>query len=199
MFDNAGVNTRYTTSILHQLSAADCRYTANFCEENVWWLVKSLVSAGIAPERQRVLFFSNALRQVLLLQQAAAPPGQVLAWDYHVVLQVADDQGDWILDLDSRLPFPVPAQMYWTLTFPGQAQLPAMLRAAVRGVSAAAYLRHFHSDRSHMVGQVAPDAFPDYPVIAPAPGVKRITLAEYLDMDRQPADSDDWRPLIEVC
>jgi hypothetical protein len=162
------------------------RYTPYFCEENVWWLAQSLIDEGMAPAQLEVLLFASPGAGVLLRQQRLAPPGELLQWDYHVVLlcRGGDGDGDWIFDFDSRLPFPSVAGDYLRETFPDQAGLPATLRTRVRRIPAAAYLRRFWSDRKHMVGLRAQSEFPDYPPLGPADPALRIALQDYRDTAR---------------
>lgn len=159
------------------------RYTAFFCEENVWWLVKDLFARGVDQQAARVLLFSNPQRSIVAMNQRAAEPGGPLIWDYHVVLRAGLGEQDWIFDFDSRLPFPTPAPDYLDATFPAQDKLPAMYRTDVRVIPAAAYLARFFSDRSHMLGILPEADFPDYPIIHPGAGVSAISLAEYRNLD----------------
>lgn len=160
----------------------DFRYTALFCEENVWWLAHDLVAAGIPAGQLEVLLFSNPAQAVVMLEQRAAARGRPVAWDYHVVLSARLGGTRQVFDLDSRLPLPTPLADYLRASFPPQSNLPAGYRVSVRLIPATAFLRRFFSDRSHMLGQVPLSAFPDYPFIQPAEGVSPITLAKYRDL-----------------
>ncbi len=174
------------------------RYTAFFCEENVWWLVKDLFARGVEQEAARVLLFTNVQRSIVAMNQRAAVPGGPLIWDYHVVLQASLGEQDWIFDFDSRLPFPTPSSDYLNATFPAQDKLPALYRTEVRVIPAAAYLAHFFSDRSHMLGILAEADFPDYPIIRPGAGVSAISLAEYRDLDAVLDDGSAVRPVHKL-
>ena len=167
----------------------DFRYTALFCEENVWWLTHDLVGQGVSFADLWVLVFSNPTRSILMSNQRAALPGRPVAWDYHVVLVATVDGLPRVFDFDSRLSFPVTLTEYLAASFPPQAMLPPSYRTEVRVVPAAGYLARLYSDRSHMAGRVPRSAFPAYPVIQPAPGISPITLARYLDM-RAELDDD---------
>lgn len=170
------------------ISRDACRYTALFCEENIWWLARSLVDAGMAAARLKVLLFSNPWQSIVLLNQRQADAGEPLCWDYHVVLQVDRDHEAWIFDLDTRLPFPVPCATYLSRTFPPSPALPERYRTQVRIIPAASYLAHFYSDRGHMIGRIPAEAFPDYPIIQPPAGVARISLGEYRDLHKTLGD-----------
>jgi hypothetical protein len=184
---------------MQSLRRSAFRYTAYFCEENVWWLARSLTDAGIAAARMQVLLFSNATQSVLLLNQRAAQRGQPVAWDYHVVLRVDIGESPQVLDLDTRLDFPTTYLGYLRETFLPQSELPERYRTWVRCIPAASYLAHFHSDRSHMRGRLPAEAYPDYPVIQPVAGSLSIDLADYRDMRKPLPDGSLVQPLSVLC
>ncbi len=159
------------------------RYTEFFCEENIWWLARSLIDEGFDEQHIKVLFFSNSDRSILLLNQRAAAPGQLIMWDYHVVLELSTEQ-PWIFDFDSRLAFPEQREVYLNKTFPPQNKIPRQFCSQVRIIPARDYLQYFSSDRSHMQGKIAATSFPDYPVIQPGQGQRHIDIAEYWDMSQ---------------
>ncbi len=160
------------------------RYTEFFCEENIWWLARSLIDEGFDERQIKVLFFSNAGKSILLSNQRAAAPQQLVIWDYHVVLELSLEQQPWIFDFDSRLGFPEQRDVYLSETFPAQHELAGPFRSQVRIVPAGDFLRFFSSDRSHMQGRLAASAFPDYPIIQPEPGERSIDIADYWDMNK---------------
>lgn len=163
---------------------ANYRYTAQFCEENIWWLAQSLQEQGFNIDWMEVIFFSNSKRKVVMMQQRYVPEGQLVVWDYHVVLKLHLDGGEWIFDFDSRLPFPVIYDKYRQYSFLRKSGLPEHLHIRVRVVPAHFYLSHFYSDRSHMHGLISVDRFPDYPIIQPAAGDRRIGLSELWNMEK---------------
>ena len=164
-------------------------YTPHFCEENIWWLAKKLLDTAAANERMYVVFFSNAAESVVLYKQRLAPAGGFIVWDYHVVLQTNQQETDWIYDFDTRLSFPAPLITYLFQTFPQHTVLPEAYRTHIRRIPALEYLRHFYSDRTHMVGHIQPLQFPDYPAITPDPSVQPIPLCDYRNMDKQLDDN----------
>jgi len=178
-----------------QFERNDFRYTALFCEENVWWLAYDLVERDLPVADVWVLVFSNPTQSILMLNQRAAPPGRPVAWDYHVVLAASLDGEALVFDFDSRLSFPVPLAEYLAASFPPQAALPRSYRTRVRLIPAASYLERFTSDRGHMAGRVPPSAFPDYPMIEPGAGVSPITLARFRDMRAELDDGSRLLPL----
>lgn len=159
-------------------------YTSGFCEENIWWLIQSLSAEGLDIDRMSVLFFSNTEKSILVGNQLAVESGVPMLWDYHVVLQVKIGAIRWIFDFDTRLAFPEKFIIYCEKTFPQQAVIPEQYRTWMRTIPAQFYLKYFCSDRSHMQGRISADRFPDYPVIQPAEGDRRILLSEFWNMQK---------------
>ncbi len=164
------------------------RYTARFCEENIWWLASSLAEEGCDLASMMALFISNPDKSALLMAQQAASPGQAVLWDYHVVLHLQGPDRPSVFDFDSRLPFPTAAADWFASSFPLQSSLPPQYRTWIRQVPAAHLLQHFYSDRSHMRGVVPQSEFPPDPIICPAQPADRIALSEYHDMGLTIAD-----------
>lgn len=89
-------------------------YTAQYCEENIYLLAKSLHSEGRDDRQSYAVFISNPHRHIALFnQRASQAPHLPVIWDYHVVLLSAEDcqmlDGDLtvnIWDYDTRLRFP---------------------------------------------------------------------------------------------
>lgn len=82
-----------------------------------------------------------------MLEQRAAPPGRLIAWDYHVVVA---DAARRVWDLDSRLPLPTAGLEWLRLSFALAERLPAVYAPRLRVVAARDYRQSFASDRSHM-------------------------------------------------
>ncbi len=82
-----------------------------------------------------------------MLQQRAAPPGRLIAWDYHAV--VVDAAGR-VWDQDSRLPLPTSGPEWLKTSFALTHRLPSAYAPKLPIVSAEAYRRDFASDRSYM-------------------------------------------------
>ena len=158
------------------------RYTPYFCEENIWWLARELCASGDSAERALVCLFSNTDGSIAVLNQRAALPGRVMAWDYHVVLACPAETGFVVFDLDTVLPFPSPWPEYFRSTFPEQARLPRRWRSWVRLIPVRSFLERFCSDRSHMIGHLPHNEFPPYPPICPDDTAGAVTLAQYRDM-----------------
>ena len=157
-------------------------YTARFCEENIWWLARRMVDAGIAENTLWVLLFSNAWRRVLMWNQRAFPAGAVGTWDYHVVLLQFTKPARLVHDPDTRLANPQDLTVYLARSFPPQHRLPLKFRTRVRLIPAQHYLAHFYSDRKHMRGEVAESEFPRQAIISPARPADRTSLQQYWDL-----------------
>ena len=155
----------------------DYRYTPQFCEENIWHLARRFRDSGLAADRMFVLLFSNPNRSIVLCHQKIALPNRFVLWDYHVVLHAHFDRVDWIYDFDTRLPFSCQLADYFSLTVPDQDFLPEIYHMKIRRIPAHTYLTRFCSDRSHMLGKIPADRFPEYPAIVAdaAVGIPPIT------------------------
>ena len=116
------------------------KYCPYYCEENIWHLCQE---ESLLSKTRKVVFISNKNRCVAIKHQRA---GGLVYWDYHVVLLLKDNS--WkVADLDTRLPFPCPAETYLSESF-------LTTKAPVFSVvEADQYIRHFASDRRHMMDQ----------------------------------------------
>jgi protein N-terminal glutamine amidohydrolase len=159
-------------------------YTACYCEENIWQLCAGLASRldPAAFAGSAALFISNPGRTVAFRFQLAAPPGEMVVWDYHVVL-LAADEGAWrVWDFDTRLGFIIPAQEWFERSF--DPDLPAALRPRFRAVPAPDYLRRFSSDRRHMRDRTGGWRMPPpvWPLIRGEAAVSDHELERFIDM-----------------
>ncbi|RKP09792.1 N-terminal glutamine amidase-domain-containing protein [Thamnocephalis sphaerospora] len=87
-----------------QLRRDACRYTKQYCEENVYLLAEQLRQQQPLAEIHAV-FISNPQRKIPLWRQQAAREQDL---DYHVVLLVRETVSDdcIVYDLDTTLDFP---------------------------------------------------------------------------------------------
>jgi protein N-terminal glutamine amidohydrolase len=120
------------------------RYHPFYCEENAWWLC---ADPALGPGERHVLFVLSRAGRCPMLQQRVAPPGRLIAWDYHVVVVDSERQ---VWDQDSRLPLPCPGVFWLESTFALASRLPAIYAPRFRLIPAGQYLAHFASDRRHM-------------------------------------------------
>jgi hypothetical protein len=161
-----------------------CKYSPLFCEENIWWLAANMMESGINEQDLKVLFFSNPHKSILMLNQRAAEKGNLVLWDYHVVLLVDIDQQVDVFDFDTRLSFPSDLKTYMLNSFPDQASLLQQYRSWVRTIPVASFIVHFYSDRSHMLNKITISEMPDYPPIKPVAGIHQIDISDYWDMNK---------------
>ena len=193
----------------HPLPAREtCAYTASYCEENIYLLIRQLAERfKLELPSLFAVFISNRARATPLFQQRAGRGEHKLClWDYHVLLlcrleAAAGDpagiavagaalaagqqaQSTLVLDLDTLLPFPCPLPVYATEALQaGCISLPPELHRVYRVVPARLLLRHFASDRRHMLDEggswlASP---PPYPPIVTPYGTAN-SLHHYLDM-----------------
>jgi hypothetical protein len=141
-------------------------YAPMWCEENIW---QRVVGATVDLARRHVVFISNASRTVACWSQRAAPPGEAVVWDYHVVLLTRGEGGVAIEDPDCTVGERLPFAAWRRATFPLGDALPAALRPRFRVAPAALWLADFASDRSHMRGADGGWLAPPPPWEAPRP------------------------------
>jgi hypothetical protein len=168
-------------------SAADCPYSACYCEENVYQLCAKLQTAG--PEhldRSWVVFISNPKRSIpLWRQKAGTGPKNKVIWDYHVILLYCGDKdGSLIYDLDTRLPFPSSFKKYCKKTLRPDQELEAKFHRQFRAVPGSVFLTSLSSDRRHMrVDEKWLQQPPDWPCIQA--GGEGHNLDTFIDMEAE--------------
>jgi len=145
------------------------RYWPFFCEENIWHLCSNRDAVDGPIEGRRVVFVSNARKQVAMRHQRAWGGGPVV-WDYHVVLLAAGK----LWDLDTTLWFGIPPE-HWL----EKSLVAAPPEPRFRVVDAAAYATSFASDRSHMIGA---DGRPLKPLPPWPPVGKGTNLMRFVNM-----------------
>lgn len=191
------------------------RYTPFYCEENIYWLLNDLLDdKNSANNREEIahyaVFISNPAKQVMLWRQKASGRPDVddlVCWDYHVIavsFRLLKSEYDrhastarsecMIYDLDTTLlPFPCPADLYAKEAL---RKLPDCFPSRIfRVITASTFLRHFASDRSHMLrqdGKTYRAPQPPYPCIASrCNGLETNTLPRYLSMASSRTSRDD--------
>lgn len=121
-------------------------YQPFYCEENIW----KLCDRGV-PRGSLVIFISNEIREVILLQQRAGDSEHgMVGWDYHVILAEPENVGWLIRDFDTRLEFPCRWPIYREHTFPELPPELARWSPRFRVIAAEVFHQQFASDRSHM-------------------------------------------------
>jgi len=177
----------------------DYIYTPYFCEENIWQLCRSFIRQGIDKEQLDILFLSNHKKQIVLLNQQLGSPGEVVVWDYHVILKYhLDANTSMIFDFDTRLPFPIDWQSYQLATFPDPRQLDSDYHMMIRKIPSSEYLTKFTSDRQHM-GHLVISEHPNYECIQAKDSSGSICLKDYWEMDKEiEGDSYAYRYCYEA-
>eukprot|EP00884_Botryococcus_braunii_P000086 jgi/Botrbrau1/10078/Bobra.0355s0031.1 len=185
-----------------KLTQQEISYTACYCEENAYLLSKELVQDH-PNSRIFCVFVSNQDRRVAFWNHRSGQRNRPLLWDYHViVLEAFHDLRPalvWDLDVSEEVPFPCRLGEYAAkvlrcgqhdldpLYFPGCLGEQRMYRV----VPATVFLRHFASDRSHMldVNGTWVASPPPYPCIQAKDGTTN-NLQRYIDMAHPPANDD---------
>lgn len=156
---------------------SDYKYTALFCEENIWHLTDSLIRQGVKGSELHIVFISNTKQQVAIFNQKSGKDNHPIIWDYHVVLLRKTTHDYIIYDFDTTIAFETIAEQYLNLSFPKEKNTAPPYQSQFRLIKAQTFLNEFSSDRSHMLGVIDIDKFPaDEPIHA-----KENQTATYLD------------------
>ncbi|KAI8918864.1 WDYHV motif containing 1-like protein [Entophlyctis helioformis] len=168
----------------------DCTWhVPQFCEENVHRLAR--VFQELAPETPfEVVFVSNSQKKVPFWFQRSATSDAPVIWDYHVLLlQQTKAPGkapvSYVYDMDSKLPFPTVFAEFAEKALRSShmvRDLTSTYQRLFRVVDGALFLRHFASDRSHMMNDDGSwIAEPPTGTCIETPESK-MNLLEYIDM-----------------
>ena len=120
------------------------KYTANFCEENIWHLCQN---PDLKAYTKIVLIISNSNRNCPLWCQQSAVGQEPVRWDYHVILLASSQEGSVIYDFDSTLDLPIPLDSYLKETFQSSFENEQPYFKLIDSLD---YIQFFYSDRSHM-------------------------------------------------
>jgi len=157
------------------------KYTANYCEENIWHLCQHDYLSGYS---KNVLIISNGSKNCPFYAQKSAQGNNPVWWDYHVVLLASKDDEHLLYDFDSTLPFPSSLRDYLHYTFPNSENwLPKDL-PLFKAIGAADYSRSFTSDRSHMKDASGMWIFTP-PVWAPIASEGKLTLQNLMNFSEK--------------
>jgi len=151
-------------------------YAAFYCEENIWFLSQDL---RLADAQRKVVIISNERKMCPLWEQRAGGLGNMVFWDYHVILLCIWTK--WLVyDLDTLLGAPVDLNHYINRTFLRDETLEKQFQLNLRVIPADEYVRIFSSDRSHMRDRdgnwLAPP--PPWPMILKPEGTDLMDLVE---------------------
>ncbi len=156
------------------------KYWPLYCEENVWHLCEALPE-GTA--QAFAVFVSNPEREVAVFRQrSATSDAEAVIWDYHVILLIQDADGWFMVDADSTLDTPCPADVYLNESFPQLPEEHARHRPLFRLVPADEYRSTLSTNRSHMR---SPDgSWRSPPPPRPAIG-KGTNLMHFVEMEQE--------------
>ncbi|XP_065222120.1 protein N-terminal glutamine amidohydrolase isoform X2 [Planococcus citri] len=157
----------------------------SFSEENVWQLCKQLVKQEKSGNECYCVFISNSKRAIHLWKQKCATEKNFVIWDYHVITVYGNRKhGYHVLDLDTRLSFPVPFKQYASEALKSEETIMPDYKRFFRVITAQEYLKHFSSDRRHMkVGDSWQKPPPNYaPIITDPKNPHK--LDEFIDMTK---------------
>jgi len=124
------------------------KYTANYCEENIWHLCQHPSLSGYSKQ---VLIISNSLKNCPFYAQKSAQGYSPVWWDYHVILLASKGGAHWLYDFDSTLPLPSSLNDYLNHTFPNSENWLQKDLPFFKAIPAEDYVSSFSSDRSHMI------------------------------------------------
>jgi len=165
-------------------------YTPLFCEENIWYLARSLIQQNIDAEKLSIAFIGNPEEHVAIFNQKTAQNNQPVIWDYHVILIRHDQYPALVYDFDSLCPFPVELDQYLNACFPSSIKIHPEYQAQFRLVPTSLFLSQFYSDRSHMLGVIKKENFPDYPLIKPSANKDIVSLDQYINFKQLLFDNE---------
>jgi hypothetical protein len=123
------------------------KYSANFCEENIWHLCKN---PALADFSKKVLIVSNSARYCPFRFQKSVNGYEIVWWNYHVILLASSSESSLIYDFDSTLPVPISGMEYLQMTFQKHENWSSENLPCFKALDADDYLTSFVSDRSHM-------------------------------------------------
>lgn len=152
---------------MFEINSNNLKYTALFCEENIWHLTDSLIRQGVKESDLHIVFISNTKQQVAIFNQKSGNDNHPVIWDYHVVLLRKTTHDYVIYDFDTVVAFETIAEQYLSLSFPKEKHIAPAYQAQFRLIKAQNFLKGFSSDRSHMLGIIDTKRFPtDEPIQA---------------------------------
>ncbi|MEQ9301964.1 MAG: hypothetical protein RIF33_25515 [Cyclobacteriaceae bacterium] len=169
----------------------ELKYTANYCEENIWQLCQH---PELRDAVKQVLFVSSLSRNSPLQFQKSAQGGLPVWWDYHVILLASKGQHHQIYDFDTTLPFPCEAKQYLTSTFQDAEGMKPEDRPLFKIIDGLAYRESFHSDRKHMKDEEGHWIFepPTWPLIQSTNAQLTLdSLFDFSDKSEQPINTLD--------
>lgn len=180
---------------MFEINSNNFKYTALFCEENIWHLADLLIKQGVHCDELDVIFISNVQQQVVIFNQQSSSIKNPVIWDYHVILLRTSASKKIIYDFDTRASFESDAAHYFDLSFPANINIAPPYQAGFRIIPSSVFIERFSSDRSHMQGIIEPDKFPDYAAIQ---SNHPLHLKELIDFDTAISANEKILSLTEI-
>ncbi|MFN3999101.1 hypothetical protein [Algoriphagus sp.] len=123
------------------------KYSANFCEENIWHLCQN---PALESFSKKVLIVSNSSKYCPFRFQKSINNYEIVWWNYHVILLASNEHLSLIYDFDSTLPVPLSGMEYMQKTFEKHENWTAENMPCFKAIDSCDYLNSFVSDRNHM-------------------------------------------------
>jgi protein N-terminal glutamine amidohydrolase len=175
-----------------EITPGSCIYTSCYCEENVYKLCKTLSETELFTEKKieiYAVFISNPEKKSMIQMQKKGDPIRkfMVCWDYHVILLLVQPavedspRKSFVYDLDSQMDFPCEFNVYYSKCINFKKKFDIFFRV----VPCVLYLKHFASDRSHMIsnGKYMAEP-PKYDKIVNELGIK-MNIQKYWDMENK--------------
>lgn len=123
------------------------KYSANFCEENIWHLCQN---PELKSFSKKVFIVSNRNRNCPFRFQKSINGDEFVWWNYHVILYASHKNSNLIYDFDSTLAIPLTGKEYLERTFQRNENWKESDLPCFKAIDSIDYLNSFISDRSHM-------------------------------------------------
>jgi hypothetical protein len=166
--------------LYRKMEIKEFKYSANFCEENIWHLCQNPALENFS---KKVLIVSNSIKNCPFRFQKSINGDEVVWWNYHVILFASNGDASLIYDFDSTLSVPLSGREYMERTFPRQASWSTLNLPQFKAIEADDYLHSFFSDRSHMKDSVGNwlSPPPKWPLIGENRELPLSTLLDFSD------------------
>lgn len=160
------------------------KYSANFCEENIWHLCQN---PALKLFSKKVLIVSNSSKYCPFRFQKSLHGYEIVWWNYHVILFASNEGQSFIYDFDSTLSIPLSGIEYIERTFRRHENWEEIHLPCFKAIAAEEYINSFTSDRSHM--KDAEDNWlstpPKWPAIGNTGDLSLPSLLDFTDSSKE--------------
>ncbi len=174
------------------------KYSANFCEENIWHLCQN---QALEHFSKKVLIVSNENRYCPFRYQKSINGDDIVWWNYHVILLATNSESTLIYDFDSTLPIPLSGLEYLQRSFQINGNQLDFNLPYFKAIDSEVYLSSFFSDRSHMKDSAGNwlSTPPKWPLIANEGGLELPGLLNFTATSKEKIYSlDEMFALVEA-